>query len=107
MYRTYRNLSSDQLRAQRREGEYRTQRGYGGRGHDRVALRRLLPVREAVAHVRRPKDPVRRSAVVAVVAGTQFNRKTFVLSFGLKNGLRFRFDYEACLNYPFLNIVLV
>ena len=29
------------------------------------------------------------------------------LSFGLKNGLRFRFDSETCLNYPFLNIFLV
>ena len=29
------------------------------------------------------------------------------LSFGLKNGLRFHFDSETCLNYPFLNIFLV
>ena len=27
--------------------------------------------------------------------------------FGLKNGLRFRFDSETCLNYPFLNVFLV
>ena len=36
--------------------------------------------------------------------GTQFNRNIFVLSFGLKNGLRFNFDSETCLNYPFLNV---
>ena len=27
--------------------------------------------------------------------------------FGLKNGLRFRFDSETCLKYPFLDIFLV
>ena len=32
--------------------------------------------------------------------GTQFNRKLFGLNFGLKNGLRFHFDYKTCLNYP-------
>ena len=36
--------------------------------------------------------------------GKQFNRKNFGLCFGLKNGLRLRFDSETCLNYPFLNI---
>ena len=40
-------------------------------------------------------------------AGRQFNRNFFGLSFGLKNGLRFHFDSETCLNYPFLNIFLV
>ena len=29
------------------------------------------------------------------------------MGFGLKNRLRFRFASETCLNYPFLNIVLV
>ena len=40
-------------------------------------------------------------------AGRILNRKFFVLSFGLKNGLRFHFDSETCLNYPFLKIFLV
>ena len=40
-------------------------------------------------------------------AGTQFNRNIFGLSFGLKNGLRFRFDSAKCLNYTFLNVFLV
>ena len=40
-------------------------------------------------------------------AGRQFNRKTFGLSFGLKNGLRFHFDSKKCLNNPFLKIFLV
>ena len=40
-------------------------------------------------------------------AGRQFNRKHFGLSFGLKNGLTFRFHSEACLNYTFLNIFLM
>ena len=31
----------------------------------------------------------------------------FGLSFGLKNGLRFHFDSETCLNYKFLNIFSV
>ena len=31
--------------------------------------------------------------------GAQLNRKNFGLSFGLKNGLRFHFDSETCLNY--------
>ena len=39
--------------------------------------------------------------------GAQFNRKNFGLSFGLKNGLRFRFHSATCLNYPFRNIFLV
>ena len=39
--------------------------------------------------------------------GRQFNRKIFALSFGLKNGLRFRFGFLTCLNYPFLKIFLV
>ena len=39
--------------------------------------------------------------------GRRFNRTNFGLSFGLKNGLRFRFDSETCPNYPFLNIFLV
>ena len=43
----------------------------------------------------------------ACEAGRRFNRKQFGLSFGLKNGLRFHFDSETCLNYPFLNIFLV
>ena len=33
-------------------------------------------------------------------SGTQFNRKKFGLSFGLKNGLRFHFNFVTCLNYP-------
>ena len=39
--------------------------------------------------------------------GGQFNRNIFGFSFGLKNRLRFRFDSETCLNYPFMNIFLV
>ena len=39
--------------------------------------------------------------------GMQFNRTQFGLSFGLKNRLRFNFDSETCLKYPFLNIFLV
>ena len=34
-------------------------------------------------------------------AGTQFNRNISGLSLGLKNGLRFYFVSETCLNYPF------
>ena len=37
----------------------------------------------------------------------QFNKQNFGLSFGLKNGLRFHFDSETCLTYPFFNIFLV
>ena len=33
--------------------------------------------------------------------------KKFGLSFGMKNGLRFHFDSETCLNYLFLNIFVV
>ena len=40
-------------------------------------------------------------------AGRRFNRNFFVLSFVLKNGLRFHFDSETCQNYQCLNIVLV
>ena len=40
-------------------------------------------------------------------SGGQFNRKFFSLNCGLKNGLRFHFDSERCLNYPFLNICFV
>ena len=36
-------------------------------------------------------------------AGGQFNRKNFDLSFGLKNGLRFHFDSDTCVNYQVLN----
>ena len=39
--------------------------------------------------------------------GRRFNRNIFGLSFGSKNGLRFHFDSETCLSYPFLNIFLV
>ena len=31
----------------------------------------------------------------------------FWFGFGLKNGSRFRFDSETCLNYPILNVFLV
>ena len=64
-------------------------------------------------HQRRPVGPLRPTDAgggqlhVHLRAGMQFNRKTIGLSFGLKNGLRFRFDSETCLNYPFLNIFLV
>ena len=34
-------------------------------------------------------------------------KKNFGLNFGLKNGLRFHFDSETCLNYPFMNNFLV
>ena len=40
-------------------------------------------------------------------AGRRFSRKFFVSSFGLKNRLRFRFDSETCLNYPFMSFFLV
>ena len=40
-------------------------------------------------------------------SGMRFNRQKFGLRFGLKNGVRFRFDSETCLNYPFLSILLV
>ena len=40
------------------------------------------------------------------IAGDQTNRNNFGLSFGLKKGLRFHFDSDTCLNYPFLNIFL-
>ena len=33
------------------------------------------------------------------------NSLKFGFSIGLKNGLRFNFDTETCLNYPFLNIL--
>ena len=38
-------------------------------------------------------------------SGRRFDRKKFDLSFGLKNGFRFHFDSETCLNCPFLNSV--
>ena len=45
--------------------------------------------------------------VVKVEPGRQHNRRIFGLSFGLKNGLRVRFNSETCLNNQFLNISLV
>ena len=39
--------------------------------------------------------------------GRQFNRKSFGLSFGLNNVLRFHYGSEAFLNYPILNIFLL
>ena len=39
--------------------------------------------------------------------GWQFNRTKFGLSFGLKNGFRFHFDSVTCLNYQFLDILIV
>ena len=42
-----------------------------------------------------------RQSASLVEAGAQFNRKILGLSFGLKNELRFYFDSETCLNYPF------
>ena len=39
-------------------------------------------------------------------SGRQFNSKKFALSFGLKNGLRFHFDSETCLNFSVGNIKL-
>ena len=51
--------------------------------------------------------PVNDIALLKLVRpGRQFNRSNFCLSFGLKNGLRFYFHTEMCLNYPFLNIFL-
>ena len=41
----------------------------------------------------------------SLLAGRRFNRKTIGLSFGLKNGSRFRFDSETCLNYTFLTFL--
>ena len=41
------------------------------------------------------------SARRAPRTGRRFNGNIFGLSFGLKNGLRFEFDSEKCLNYPF------
>ena len=58
------------------------------------------------------QGPARRPGAGAVdlhgrrPAGTHFNRSNFGLNFGLKNGLRFHFDSESCLNHPFLNIFL-
>ena len=34
----------------------------------------------------------------AQVPGTQFNRKSYGLGFGFKNGLRFHFDFVSCLS---------
>ena len=40
------------------------------------------------------------------LAGTQFNRKYFSFSFGLKNGLRFHFYSDICLDNQFFNFFL-
>ena len=45
--------------------------------------------------------------LLSAKSGRRFNRTSFGLSFRMKNGLRFRFDSETCLNYPFLNIFLL
>ena len=58
----------------------------------------------------RPSPAPRKMAAIKnkkAGAGTQFNRKYFGLSFALKNSLRFHFDSESYLNYPFLTISLV
>ena len=52
-------------------------------------------------------DPSTMAPPPLVSSGRRFNRNIFGLSFGLKNGLRFHFDSETCLNYPFLKIFLV
>ena len=44
---------------------------------------------------------------VTIEQGRDSIEKCFGLSFGLKNGLRFHFDSETCLNYPILNIFFV
>ena len=43
--------------------------------------------------------------LVQRAAGWQFDRNSFRLSFGLKNGLTCHFDSGTCLNYPVLNLV--
>ena len=40
-------------------------------------------------------------------AGRKFNGNISGLSFGLKNGFRFRFDSVTCLNYPIVNFLFV
>ena len=65
---------------------------------DNFGVTPLIPAAE-----RCPQYVVRQ----LVDAGRRFNRKKIGLSFGLKNGLRFNFHSETCLNYPFLNIFFV
>ena len=71
-----------------------------------VTERYVLAEHSANKNVRRDPDDSAESASKKKT-GRRFNRKHFGLSFGLKNGLRFRFDSETCLNYPILNIFLV
>ena len=67
--------------------------GGGGEGaHRRVRRREARGVEEGVG---------------LAVAGRQFNRKVSGLSFGFKNGLRFHFGSETCLNYPCWDIFSV
>ena len=39
-------------------------------------------------------------------AGTQFNRKYFDMSFGLKNGFRLHFDSDSCLEYSAIRLMV-
>ena len=45
-----------------------------------------------------------RKRVSEAVTGRRFNGNSFGLSFVSKNGLRFHFDSETCLNHLFLNV---
>ena len=80
----------------------------GGARSSRASTRsprsRSTSPRTSHASARRATAPTRPSRCTSDgswTPGRQFNRKKFSLSFGLKNSLRFRFDSETCLNYPF------
>ena len=49
----------------------------------------------------RPGQPQLGAVEEGGGAGRRFDRKSFGLSFGLKNGSRFHFDSVTCLNYDF------
>ena len=77
-----------------------------GHHHEPHRRRRHLPVppilklAAAIAAAGQVRVPLR-------CPGSDSIEKNLGLSFGLKNGLRFNFDCETRLNYPFLNIFLV
>ena len=65
--RTYRiSVSSDQLWAERREGDDRARSGYGG-DHDDGDAHARLSVWEAVAHLRQPTGPGMNSDIQSQV----------------------------------------
>ena len=49
--------------------------------------------------------PITSASVVS--QGTNSIEKKYVFRFGLRNGLRFQFDSDTCINYPFANIFFV